>query len=167
MLNFVIICSAVELKSTGSDFSLYFTSNSWPAVVLKWTAGVGWGLVRFPNSYLTRWGFALLTSVLSEYLLPFNPRACLCEHLNCGDLHCLVQQLQPVSNPASSRRGGKDWPKSFVMVHYKTSNLKVLEISREKKPQPAKLLFWFPHYRVKNKVVFSSDRSSLRDDALR
>ena len=44
-------------------------------------------------------------------------------------------------------------PKSFVMVHYKTSHLKVLEFSRKKRPQPAKLLFWFPHYRAKKKVV--------------
>ena len=32
-------------------------------------------------------------------------------------------------------------PKSFVMVHYKTSHMKVLEFLQKKDPQPAKLLF--------------------------
>ena len=39
------------------------------------------------------------------------------------------------------------------MVHYKTSHLKVLEFSWKFALQPAKLLFGFPHYRAKKKVV--------------
>ena len=41
-------------------------------------------------------------------------------------------------------------PNSFDMVQYKTFDLKDYMVFVKKKPQPAKLLFRFPHYRAKN-----------------
>ena len=52
-------------------------------------------------------------------------------------------------------------PKSFVMVHYKTSNLKVLEILQKKNPNRPNYFFDFPIIGSKIKVVVdpSSDLS--------
>ena len=44
-------------------------------------------------------------------------------------------------------------PNSYVMVQYKTFDLKHYIVFVKKGPQPAKLLFENPHYRAKKKVV--------------